>query len=177
MKQKTVLLVDLAGLDGASAAAMTAQYNPRDTARSNRPISDGGAFAKYTAFAPQFLSALRIIAAFMFILAGTSKLFAFPAGMPGGATAPLLSQVGIGGLLEVVGGALLLVGLFTRPVAFVLAGEMAVAYFQFHSPNSFWPTVNQGVPAVLYCFVFLYLSAAGAGPWSIDALRRSRSVR
>ena len=88
---------------------------------------------------------------------------------------PLLSQVGIGGLLEVVGGALLLVGLFTRPVAFVLAGEMAVAYFQFHFPKSFWPTVNQGVPAVLYCFVFLYLSAAGAGPWSIDALRRKRT--
>ena len=151
---------------------MTVGYNLRDTARSNAPQSNS-AIAKYTSWAPYFLSALRIIAGFMFALAGTSKLFAFPQGMPGGATAPLLSQIGIGGVLEVVGGALLMVGLFTRPVAFLLAGEMAVAYFQFHFPKSFWPTVNQGVPAVLYCFVFLYLSAAGAGPWSIDALRRS----
>jgi len=154
--------------------AMSAGYNPRETARSNAPHS-ARATVKYISCAPRFLSALRIVAAFMFMLAGTSKLFSFPAGMPGGGTVPLLSQVGIGGLLEVVGGALLLVGLFTRPVAFVLAGEMAVAYFQFHFPKSFWPTVNQGVPAVLYCFVFLYLSAAGAGPWSIDALRRKRT--
>jgi putative oxidoreductase len=83
----------------------------------------------------------------------------------------VLSQVWIGGVLEVLGGALLLIGLCTRPVAFVLAGEMAVAYFQFHFPNSFWPTVNGGVPAALYCFIFLYLSAAGAGPWSVDARR------
>ncbi len=153
-------------------SAMTVGYQPRDTPRSNAPLSHG-VTAKYISFAPQFLSALRIIAAFMFVLAGTSKLFAFPMGMPGGATAPVLSQVGIGGVLEVVGGALLLIGLFTRPVAFILAGEMAVAYFQFHFPKSFWPTVNQGVPAALYCFVFLFLSAAGAGPWSLDALRRS----
>lgn len=79
--------------------------------------------------------------------------------------------VGIGGLLEVVGGGLMLVGLFTRPVAFVLSGMMAVAYFQFHAPGGFWPTVNGGVPAVLYCFVWLYFSAAGAGPWSLDAKR------
>lgn len=123
-------------------------------------------------FAPQFKSLLRIVAAFMFMLAGTSKLFAFPVGMPpDGGTAQLLSQVGIGGVLEVFGGALLLVGLFTRPVAFILSGEMAVAYFQFHFPNSFWPTVNGGVAAVLYCFVWLYFSAAGAGPWSLDAVR------
>jgi putative oxidoreductase len=67
---------------------------------------------------------------------------------------------------------LLLIGLFTRPVAFILAGEMAVAYFQFHFPGGFWPTINQGVPAVLYCFIWLYFSAAGPGPWSVDALRR-----
>ncbi|HEY3255686.1 MAG TPA: DoxX family protein [Polyangiaceae bacterium] len=155
---------------------MSVGYNPRDTARSAAPRPDGGVIAKYTSLAPHFLSALRIITAFMFVLAGTSKLFAFPQGMPGGATAPLLSQIGIGGLLEVFGGGLVLVGLFTRPVAFVLAGEMAVAYFQFHFPKSFWPTVNQGVPAVLDCFVFLYLSAAGAGPWSIDALRSKKRV-
>jgi len=122
--------------------------------------------------APYLQSTLRIMAAFMFMLAGTSKLFAFPAGMPpDGRTAQLLSQIGIGGVLEAFGGALLLLGLFTRPVAFLLAGEMAVAYFQFHFPNGFWPTLNGGVPAVLYCFVWLYFSAAGAGPWSLDAKR------
>lgn len=127
-------------------------------------------------FAPQLKSLLRIVAAFMFLLAGTSKLFAFPVGMPpDGGTATLLSQVGIGGVLEFVGGALLLVGLFTRPVAFILSGEMAVAYFQFHFPNGFWPTVNGGVSAALYCFVWLYFSAAGAGPWSLDAARGKSS--
>ncbi len=115
---------------------------------------------------------LRIISAFMFISTGTVKLFGFPMPMPGGMQLNLLSQVGIGGILEVFGGALLLVGLFTRPVAFLLAGEMAVAYFQFHAPNGFWPVVNQGQPAVLYCWIFLYLSASGPGAWSLDALRR-----
>jgi len=80
-----------------------------------------------------------------------------------------MSQIWIGGVLELVGGALLLLGLFTRPVAFLLSGEMAVAYFQFHAPQGFWPTLNGGVPAVLYTFVWLYFSAAGAGPWSLDA--------
>ena len=128
--------------------------------------------ASWSAFAPRFQSLLRIVAAFMFLLAGTSKLFAFPVGMPpDGRTAQLLSQIGVGGVLEAFGGGLLLLGLFTRPVAFILSGEMAVAYFQFHAPNSFWPTVNNGVPAVLYCFVWLYFSAAGAGPWSLDARR------
>jgi putative oxidoreductase len=76
-------------------------------------------------------------------------------------------------MLEFVGGALLLVGLFSRPVAFILSGEMAVAYFQFHFPQGFWPAVNQGQPAVLYCFIWLYISAAGPGPWSVDeAMRR-----
>jgi putative oxidoreductase len=76
-----------------------------------------------------------------------------------------------GGVLEVFGGALLLFGLFTRPVAFVLSGMLAVAYWQFHAPTGFWPTMNGGVPAALYCFVLLYISAAGAGPWSLDAMR------
>ena len=128
--------------------------------------------AKWSGVAPQLLSVLRIVAALMFMQAGTMKLFGWPAAMPGGATVSLMTQVGIGGVLEAVGGALLLVGLFTRPVAFVLSGEMAVAYFQFHAPQGFWPTVNQGQPAVLYCFIWLYFSAAGAGPWSLDALRK-----
>jgi putative oxidoreductase len=128
---------------------------------------------RWAALAPQFQALLRIVSASMFILFGTMKLFAFPVGMPpDNSTAPLLSQTGIGGLLEVVGGGLLLIGLFTRPVAFLLSGEMAVAYFQFHFPQSFWPIVNNGVPAVLYCFIWLYFSAAGAGPWSVDNRRR-----
>jgi putative oxidoreductase len=127
--------------------------------------------AGWSSAAPRLKSVLRIVAAFMFILAGTSKLFAFPVGIPGGGTVPVMSQPWIGGVLEVFGGALIFLGLFTRPVAFILAGEMAVAYFQFHYPKSFWPTVNNGVPAVLYCFIWLYFSAAGAGPWSIDARR------
>jgi len=126
---------------------------------------------KWPSWAPQLLSVLRIVAAFMFILPGTMKLFAFPIGMPDGSTAQLISQVGIGGILETFGGALLLLGLFTRPVAFILSGEMAVAYFQFHAPQSFWSIVNNGVNAALYCFVWLYFSAAGAGPWSLDAKR------
>ena len=127
---------------------------------------------RWMASAPKLLSVLRIVVGFLFFLAGTSKIFAFPVGMPGGLTAVFPSQVWIGGVLELVGGALLMLGLFTRPAAFVLSGEMAVAYFQFHAPSSFWPTVNNGVPAVLDCFIFLYLSAAGGGPWSLDALRK-----
>lgn len=133
--------------------------------------------AKWKSWAPYLLSLLRIVAAFTFMQAGSMILFAFPAGMPpNGATAPLMSQMGIGGVLELFGGALLLVGLCTRPVAFLLSGMMAVAYFQFHAPQGFWPILNQGVPAALYCFVWLYISAAGPGPWSLDALRESRQV-
>ena len=110
--------------------------------------------------------------AFMFILPGTMSSSPSPSGCPpDGSTATLMSQVGIGCILETLGGALLLLGLFTRPVAFILAGEMAVAYFQFHAPQSFWPIVNNGVSAALYCFVWLYFSAAGPGPWSLDAKR------
>jgi putative oxidoreductase len=131
--------------------------------------------SRWVSWAPELRSVLRITAAFIFMTAGTSKLFAFPVGMPpNNSTAPLLSQIGIGGILEVFGGLLLLLGLFTRPVAFLLSGEMAVAYFQFHYPKSFWPTISQGTPAALYCFVWLYFSAAGAGPWSLDAIRERR---
>ena len=122
-------------------------------------------------------SMLRIVAAFMFLQAGTMKLFGWPMAMPGGGSLPVMSQMWIGAVLEVVGGALLILGLFTRPVAFLLAGEMAVAYFQFHAPQSFWPIVNQGQPAVLYCFIWLFFSAAGAGPWSLDALMAKRRVK
>jgi len=127
---------------------------------------------------PQLQSVLRIVAAFIFMLSGTMKLFAFPAGVPpNGGTVKLVSQMGLGGSLEVFGGLLLLVGLLTRPVAFVLAGEMAVAYFQFHFPQGFWPVMNNGVAAALYCFVWLFFSAAGPGPWSVDAWLKSRKEK
>jgi putative oxidoreductase len=134
--------------------------------------------ADWISWAPQLRSVLRIVAAAMFIVAGTIKVAAFPIGIPpNGGTSPVMSQPWIGGVLEIVGGLLLLVGLFTRPVAFVLSGEMAVAYFQFLLPQSFWPHVNNGLATVLYCFLWLYFSAAGAGPWSLDALRvKARKV-
>lgn len=131
---------------------------------------------KWPSFAPRILSILRIVAAVMFMSIGTMKLFAFPvAMMPGAGTVPLFSLIGLAGVLETVGGALLLLGLFTRPVAFVLAGQMAVAYFMGHAPMGFWPVLNNGQLAVLYCFIWLYVSAAGAGPWSIDAKRMKKS--
>jgi putative oxidoreductase len=128
--------------------------------------------ARWRSWTPEFLSILRIVTAFLFMQVGAMKLFGWPMAMPGGATVSLTSQLGIAGILEVFGGGLVLLGLFTRPVAFLLSGEMAVAYFQFHQPQGAWPLINQGQPAVLDCFIFLYLSAAGAGPWSLDALRR-----
>ncbi len=124
------------------------------------------------------LSILRIFAGFLFIVHGTQKLFGFPGDVPGGPV-DLMTRAGIAGVLETVGGALLLVGWLTRPVAFLLAGEMAVAYFLVHAPKGFWPLLNAGELAVLYCFLFLYFAAAGAGPISLDALmaRRSRADR
>ncbi len=130
--------------------------------------------SRWRSSAPYLLSVLRIMAAFLFIQVGTAKLFAFPAAiMPGGGTAPVTSLPGIAGVLETFGGLLLLVGLFTRPVAFILSGEMAVAYLYGHAPNGFWPVLNLGTDAVFYCFLWLYLSAVGPGPWSLDARRGS----
>jgi putative oxidoreductase len=117
------------------------------------------------------LSVLRIVTALLFMTHGTAKILGFPFN-PRYQNLPLLSLAGIAGLLELVGGLLLALGLFTRPVAFILSGEMAVAYFMAHAPRAFLPLVNQGELAVLYCFVFLYFWIAGAGPWSLDALRR-----
>ena len=132
-----------------------------------------GIAAWWTARTPYLLSLLRIVAAFLFIQFGTTKLFAWPGSvMPGGGTAQLASLPGIAGVLETFGGALLLVGFLTRPVAFLLSGQMAFAYFIGHAPQGFWPVLNQGYTSILFCFLWLYLSAAGPGPLSIDAMRR-----
>ena len=135
-------------------------------------MTESSIVSKWQSWSPQLLSILRIVAAFLFLQFGTTKLFGFPAPvMPGGGTAPIGSLPGIAGALEAFGGPLMLVGLFTRPVAFLLSGEMAVAYFMGHAPQGFWTVLNQGTPAVLYCFLWLYFSSAGAGPWSLDAMR------
>ncbi|WP_277968074.1 DoxX family protein [Sphingomonas echinoides] len=120
---------------------------------------------------PRVLSIFRIMFALLFFAHGLVKLSGFPAGAQPGHVA-LLSLFGIAGLFEFVGGAFLTVGLFTRPVAILLCGEMAVAYFLVHAPQGFFPSLNGGELAILYCFAFLYLGFAGAGPWSIDAVRR-----
>lgn len=131
--------------------------------------------ARWSSWSPCLLSVVRIVAAFVFFQVGSAKIFAFPAAvMPEGGTAPLTSLAGVAGTLEVVGGTLLLLGLFTRPVAFVLSGEMAFAYFIGHAPQGFWPVLNGGQPAILFCFIWLYISSAGPGPWSIDAVRRRK---
>ncbi len=119
---------------------------------------------------------LRAVAGLLFLQAGGMKIFDWFGGVPAqfGGHPKFLSQVWIGGVLELYGGAAILLGLFTRPVAFILSGEMAVAYFQFHQPNGFWPVQNHGESAVLFCFIFLFLAAYGAGEWSLDALFRKK---
>ncbi|MEI9814432.1 MAG: DoxX family protein [Acidobacteriota bacterium] len=115
-------------------------------------------------FEPQLRSVLRVIAGFTFSLHGYQKLF----GLFGGPQVGLGSMIGLASVLETIGGGLIILGLFTRPAAFLLSGQMAVAYFMVHFPMSFWPIVNGGEITVLYCFIFLWLSAAGAGSWSLD---------
>jgi len=141
-------------------------------------MTEQNVIAKWPTWAPQLRSLLRIMAAFTFMQFGTAKLFAFPGAiMPGGGTVPVASLLGVAAILEAFGGLFLLVGRFTRPVAFLLAGEMAVAYFLGHGSHGFWTVLNLGTPAVIYCFVWLYLSAAGAGPWSLDArIARSKTI-
>ena len=124
----------------------------------------------------RMLSIFRIVAGLVFVTAGTTILFGFPPSPVPMPPIPPMSQLWIGGVLEMVGGLFITVGFLTRPVAFLLAGEMAVAYFQFHVPQSFFPTTNMGVPAVLYCFFYLYLVFAGPGVWSIDAMIAKRAV-
>ena len=120
---------------------------------------------------------LRVVSGLLFLQAGGVKIFDWFGGVPAqfGGHPAFLSQVWIGGVLEFYGGAAILLGLLTQPVAFILSGEMAVAYFQFHQPRGFWPVQNHGEPAALFCFIFLFFAAHGAGKWSLDAwLRRKR---
>ena len=123
----------------------------------------------FISWSPRMLSVLRIMTGLLFLEHGTQKLFAFPG--PGPALTTLLV---VQALLELVGGILILIGLFTRPVAFILAGDMAAAYFMAHAPRGFFPTLNGGQLAILFCFVFLYLCVAGGGVWSVDEQRSSR---
>lgn len=122
------------------------------------------------AWSPRLLSILRIMAGLLLLQHGTGKLLQIPV-VPSFANVSLTSMSGIAGVLELVGGVLLILGLFTRPTAFILSGMCAVAYFTVHAPRGFYPILNSGELAILYCFVFLYLWAAGAGPWSVDAAR------
>lgn len=116
---------------------------------------------------------LRIMTGLLFLAHGTAKLIGWPSVEMFKDGVPLLSLFGIGGLLEIVGGILIVIGLFTRVAAFVLAGMMAVAYFMFHAPAGFYPILNGGELAILYTFIFLWLATAGAGPWSVDASRKT----
>lgn len=125
---------------------------------------------------PYLLSTLRIVAALSFITHGTQKLFAWPVTEPQ-PTAALFSQFWVAGVLETFGGLMILLGLFTSPVAFVLSGQMAVAYFQVHMPRGFWPILNGGELASIYCFLWLFFAWAGAGPISLDAFMSRRSGR
>ena len=122
-------------------------------------------------WSPRILSVLRIMVGLLFLEHGTSKLLGFPVTPAGGQVV----LMGLSGILELVGGALVALGLFTRAAAFIVSGEMAVAYFMAHAPQGFFPLVNRGEAAVLFCFVFLYLAVAGAGPWSVDSLRQRQA--
>jgi putative oxidoreductase len=126
-------------------------------------------------WSPRLLSVLRIATSLLFLQHATAKLFGFPH-VAYFDNLKLASLLGVAGLIELIGGVLVLVGLFTRPAAFILSGMMAVAYFMAHAPQGFFPLLNQGELAALYCFVFVYLAAAGGGAWSVDELRVERRV-
>ncbi len=132
-------------------------------------------FSFLSPWSSQILSLLRIMTGLLFFAHGSAKFFQFPHVADYDAIQPIqpMSLVGVAGILELVGGALIVIGLFTRPVAFILSGMMAVAYFLAHAPKDFYPILNGGELAILYCFIFLYFSAAGGGAWSVDSFRRS----
>ena len=129
-------------------------------------------------FTPHFYALLRMVAGIMFAMHGSQKLLGWPGDKP---AVELASLMGFAGIVELVGGLLIAVGFLASWAAFIASGQMAVAYFQFHQPNGFWPIENGGQPAVLYCFIFLFFAAHGAGDWSVDAWlgerRESREPR
>jgi putative oxidoreductase len=130
-------------------------------------------------WAPRVLSLLRIMTGLLFFEHGSSKILGFPPFGPGGSPLiqpPILSVLGVSGVLEFFGGGLIVLGLFTRPVAFLLSGEMAVGYFMAHAPRGFFPMANMGEPAILFTFVFLYFAFAGGGEWSLDSLLARRRI-
>lgn len=130
------------------------------------PASHGAPVSLYTTWAPRLLSVFRIVVALLLLCHALVKLFGFPAGAPPGIV-PLASLLGLAAIIELVGGAAILLGVLTRPIAFLLSGQMAVAYFMVHAPQGFFPAANGGEVAVLDCFAFLYLSLAGPGAWSL----------
>lgn len=127
-------------------------------------------FSALSRFSPQLLGILRIVAGLLFLAHGTVKLFGFPDAPPG--PQPIMSMLGAAGVIELVSGALIILGLFTRPAAFIASGEMAIAYWYAHAPQGPFPAANMGDAAILFCFVFLYIAAAGPGPFSLDAAMR-----
>lgn len=137
------------------------------------PLFEQGGWADR--HAPEMLSTLRIVTALLFLSHGMSKIFGIP--LSSASFPQPWTLFWIAGMLELIGGLLLLVGLFSRPVAFVLAGEMAIAYWLVHAPDNFWPALNDGEPAILFCFIFLYVLFRGPGPWSGDCwLKRRRDA-
>ena len=129
------------------------------------------AFNGASRWQPQALAILRIITGLLFMAHGLVKVFGWPEGAEPGQQ-QLATLMGVGGVLELVGGALIVIGLFTRPTAFVLSGMMAVAYWMFHAPSNFLPILNGGDAAILFCFIFLYFVTSGPGAWSLDGARR-----
>jgi putative oxidoreductase len=168
-----IALLECAGSCGRVAAASARWSTPETNAGTSAPgwedemLSEGF----LAPWMPRLLSVLRIVVGLLFIQHGTGKLFHVPH-VPMFDTVDLTSLIGVAGVIEVIGGALFIIGLFTRPVAFVLSGLMAAAYFIGHAPRDPLPLLNNGELAITWCFTFLYFAAAGAGPWSVDATRR-----
>jgi putative oxidoreductase len=165
------LQYSVAALRNAADFLLFISFRPalrRDTNEARHNLGETIMTETLNAWAPRALSVLRIITGLMIIEHGMAKLIGYPV-VAAFANLKLFSLLGAAGAIELIGGALLILGLFTQPAAFILSGEMAVAYFMVHAPRGFYPLINGGTLAIIYCFACLYLSTAGAGPWSVDA--------